>query len=194
MLSLPVSAPDRIPSPPAAGPGGELAFDTVYDAWFEPVVRWLRAMGCPDSELEDLAQEVFIVVRRRLAAFDGRNLPGWLYTIAHRQARDLRRRAWFRNLFSRRADDPEELGGHGDDALKAVEDRERQRLLERILARMSDKRRAVFVLFEIEGYSGEEIAALMDIPIGTVWTRLHHARRDFLARVRALTGAAGRGD
>ena len=44
---------------------------------------------------------------------------------------------------------------------------------------MSEKLRSTFVLFEIEGYSGEEIARIQDIPLGTVWTRLHHARKDF---------------
>jgi RNA polymerase sigma-70 factor, ECF subfamily len=45
---------------------------------------------------------------------------------------------------------------------------------------MSEKRRAAFILFEIEGYSGEEIARIHGIPLKTVWTRLHHARKDFL--------------
>ena len=48
---------------------------------------------------------------------------------------------------------------------------------------MSDTRRATFVLFEIEGYSGEEIAEIQAIPVATVWTRLHHARKEFFALV-----------
>ena len=44
---------------------------------------------------------------------------------------------------------------------------------------MSEKLRTTFVLFEIEGYSGEEIAHIQDVPLGTVWTRLHHARKEF---------------
>ena len=44
---------------------------------------------------------------------------------------------------------------------------------------MSEKLRTTFVLFEIEGYSGEEIARIQDVPLGTVWTRLHHARKEF---------------
>ena len=44
---------------------------------------------------------------------------------------------------------------------------------------MSEKLRTAFVLFEIEGYSGEEIARIQDIPLGTVWTRLHLARKEF---------------
>jgi RNA polymerase sigma-70 factor (ECF subfamily) len=49
---------------------------------------------------------------------------------------------------------------------------------------MSEKRRTTLVLFEIEGYSGEEIARIQDIPLATVWTRLHHARKDFFKLVK----------
>jgi RNA polymerase sigma-70 factor (ECF subfamily) len=55
-----------------------------------------------------------------------------------------------------------------------------------LLARLSEKRRSTFILFEIEGYSGEEIAALENVPVATVWTRLHHARRELAERLREL--------
>jgi hypothetical protein len=51
-------------------------FASVYHEWFQHVLRWSRAMGGPEADLEDLAQEVFVVVRRKLEAFDGRNLAG----------------------------------------------------------------------------------------------------------------------
>ena len=46
---------------------------------------------------------------------------------------------------------------------------------------MAEARRTAFVLFEIEGLSGDEIARIQSIPLNTVWTRLHHARREFFA-------------
>ncbi len=52
-------------------------------------------------------------------------------------------------------------------------------MLVQILRKMGEARRTAFVLFEIEGYSGEEIAALEEVPVNTVWTRLHHARKEF---------------
>jgi RNA polymerase sigma-70 factor (ECF subfamily) len=58
---------------------------------------------------------------------------------------------------------------------------------------MSDKRRTVFALFEVEGYGGEEIADILDVPINTVWTRLHYARKDFFALL-AQHERAQRGD
>jgi len=178
--------------PATAAPGADerdepADFDAIYERWFHHVARWIRALGGPDADLDDLAQEVFLVVRRKLPAFDGRNLPGWLYRIAAKTVSDHRRRAWFRHLFrGRREVDLDELPQLGPSPLQSLERREAQRTVHALLARMSARRRAAFVLFEIEGYSGEEIAALEGIPVATVWTRLHHARRDFLALVEEL--------
>ena len=83
---------------------GELGFAALYDQWFDDVLRWLRALGAPSADSEDLAQEVFLVVRRRLHAFDGRNPAGWLYRIASRQVSAHRRRRWFRSVLARRPD------------------------------------------------------------------------------------------
>src|ERR1700735_2490614 len=78
-------------------------FNSVYAAWYDDVTRWLRALGGPPADLDDLAQEVFIVVHRRLHAFDGRNLAGWLYRITIRQRRDFRRLRWVSNVLKRSA-------------------------------------------------------------------------------------------
>lgn len=159
-------------------------FATVYDALFDDVLRWMAAMGAPGTDLEDLAQEVFLVVERKLSDFDGRNLQGWIYGIARKVVASHRRRAWVRSLFLRRV---EEASSPYVPAtpVALLERKQAWQLVDRALARMSDKRRRVFVLFEIEGYSGEEIAALEGVPIKTIWTRLHHARKDFVALTSA---------
>ena len=163
-----------------------LDFSSVYGEWFDPVLRWLRALGAPELELEDLAQEVFLVVRRKLGDFDGRNLPGWLYRIAANTWSDHRRRGWWKNLWrGRREVVLEDLPEPGRDAGELLEDAEARSELHRLLGKMSEKRRSAFVLFEIEGYDGEEIAKLLGIPVATVWTRLHHARKDFLTLVES---------
>ncbi len=170
-----------------APPRTPLDFARVYEAWFEPCLRWLRALGIPDADLEDVGQEVFVVVRRKLDAFDGERLPAWLYRIAARTASDQRRRAWFRRLWTRGARvDLDAIASAAAGPAELYERREAQRQLDRVLSRMSDKRRVAFALYEIEGYSGEEIAALLGVPVATVWTRLHHARKEFLARVAEL--------
>ncbi|HEY3592401.1 MAG TPA: RNA polymerase sigma factor [Polyangiaceae bacterium] len=163
---------------------GSLDFTRVYGTFFSHVARWIRALGGPMADIEDIAQEVFLVVRRRLPEFDGENLVGWLYKITRYTVRDHRRRAWFRHVLSGRRDIDLDDMPHSQDGPAAQLDRkEAQRVLHEMLSRMSDKRRTAFVLFEIEGYSGEEIALMEDIPVSTVWTRLYHARRDFLGLV-----------
>jgi len=166
-------------------------FREVYEARFHEVLRWIRAMGGRDEDLDDLAQEVFIIVRRKLSGFDGTNLNGWLYRITQRTVRDYRRAAWFRNLLARK-----KVSDHEGALLKLVEPgrgpaeeqelREAQRSLRDILERMREKHRTAFVLFEIEGYTGEEIAELHGTPVATVFTRLYHARREFAAIVKQL--------
>lgn len=170
---------------PGGGRSTNLEFRNIYESWFHDVAKWIYALGVPKSDAEDLAQEIFLVVRRKLAQFDGGNLPGWLYRITQLTVRDHRRRAWFRNLvFRRQQVDISRLPHGADGPARSYEHQEDRRQLQALLAKMTEKRRATFVLFEIEGYSGEEIAEIQDIPLGTVWTRLHHARKEFWRLVR----------
>jgi RNA polymerase sigma-70 factor (ECF subfamily) len=179
------TGPTRLGDPSAATPhrkAAPLDFATLYDAWFDHVARWLHALGAPSADTEDLAQEVFLVVRRRLSDFDGRNVAGWLYRIASGQVRQHRRRRWFQKMLSfRQAPDLDEVPDPRANAVTMLETKDKQLLLESLLAKMSEKRRMVFALFEVEGYGGDEIADILDVPINTVWTRLHHARKDFFS-------------
>jgi RNA polymerase sigma-70 factor (ECF subfamily) len=160
----------------------KLALDDVYEVWFHNVCRWARAFGGMDADLDDLAQEVFLVVQRKLSAFDGENLGGWLYKITERTVSDYRRRAWFRHLWSRRGELRDDIGSRSTE--RDLEAREARRVVARVLQCMSAKRRVAFVLFEIEGYSGDEIAVLEGVPVATIWTRLHEARKEFAERMR----------
>ena len=165
---------------------GPLTFETVYHGYFRQVVGWMRAMNVPAGDMEDAAQEVFLVVRRKLSRFDGDNLAGWLFRIADLTARNYRRLAWFKHLFTRApSEDPGEAWTMSNTPAVTLEQKEDQRALTRMLAGMSAKRRETLILFEVEGYSGQEIAALQGVPIKTVWTRLHHARKDLVEQVAA---------
>jgi RNA polymerase sigma-70 factor, ECF subfamily len=171
-------------SPAKAPPPGNFRgdFRALYDAWFDDVARWIRALGGIEADRDDIVQEVFLVVRRRLVSFDGQNIAGWLYRITRRQVRDFQRRTWVRHIFTkRRVDVPDDLPHAGGSPAAALEHKEDQRILYAMLAKMREERRSAFVLFEIEGLSGEEIARIQSVPVNTVWTRLHHARKEFLA-------------
>jgi RNA polymerase sigma-70 factor (ECF subfamily) len=163
----------------------------IYDQSFDNVFRWVRALGCPEADIEDVTQEVFLVVRRKLSSFNGDNLPAWLYQIASLMVRDHRRRAWFRRFF--RGDHEETLQSIASSAPSQYEllDTQRKRqLVYEIVRDMNAKWRAAFVLFEIEGYSGEEIAELERIPVATVFTHLHRARKEFFALLAKRKEAA----
>jgi RNA polymerase sigma-70 factor (ECF subfamily) len=163
-----------------------LRFEDVYAEWVPHVYRWIRAFGGLNADLDDLAQEVFMVVRRKLPEFDGANLAGWLYRITQRTVRDHRGKAWFRRFLLKKNVQPLEEDPPLTPA-EELERREAERALVQILKDMTETRRTAFILFELEGYSGEEIAELEGVPVNTVWTRLHHARKDFsslIARAR----------
>lgn len=170
-------------------------FDTVYVSYFPHVLRWLRAFGCPSSELDDLAQETFIIVRRKLPEYEPRNLSGWVYRIAQHVASDHRRRAWFRRWWRGPSNSDavlESAPDHGASPEELSSLRESAAVVERALASLSDAKRRAFHLFEIEGYSGEELAELEQVPLNTIYTRLHHARREFADHVAALTANGSR--
>jgi RNA polymerase sigma-70 factor, ECF subfamily len=159
-------------------------FLTLYDVWCESVIRWIRALGGPEADRDDIAQEVFLVASRRLHAFDGSNPAAWLYRITQRQVRDFRRRTWIRRIFTRdHTDAIEALPDDGSSPARSLERKDNQRILNALLSKMNVDRRAAFVLFEIDGLSGEEIAKIQGVAVNTVWKRLHVARKEFLALV-----------
>jgi len=176
----PGSAADELRG--AAAPTPDLG--AVYDAHFRYVWRCLRSLGVRDSQLDDALQDVFVVVQRRLADFDGgAELRTWLYAIALRIARKYRERR-LREPASL-DDAPEQaprtaVTGSGERALLASE---RLALAHDILATLSDEQREVFVLARVEQMSAPEIASVVGIPLNTVYSRLRAARLAFEAEV-----------
>jgi RNA polymerase sigma-70 factor, ECF subfamily len=164
-------------------------FESVYVEYFHHVSRWARALGCRSADLDDLAQDVFVVVRRKLVGFAGPSLAAWLYGITRKTVSDYRRRAWIKRLLGGAQQSLDALSELQQvSGVDTVERLEARRILQRVLDQMSSVRRSAFMLFEIEGYSGEEIAELEQVPLATVYTRLHHARKDFLRMTAAITG------
>lgn len=162
----------------------QAAWKELYDAHFDFVYRVARRLGTPEPEIEDVVHDVFEVVFKRLDSFTEGRLTTWLYRITANVVSDRHRRRRVRRAF-------EALrvwvgGAAGPSPERSAEQRSASRAVERILERMPAKKREVFALFELEGLSGEEIAERLGCPVNTVWTRLHHARKDFLAIGRRL--------
>ena len=157
-------------------------FHRVYEQRFDEVLRWVRAFGVPRAEQEDLVQEIFIIVHRRLGSFDGRNLSAWLYRITRRRVRDFKRLSWVQHF---RLNRPSSLDEHTlvAENSEPLEGRQRQKLLDQLLSTLGDTERATLVLFEMQGYSGKEIAKMQGVAVATVWTRIHRARRKLVAQL-----------
>jgi RNA polymerase sigma-70 factor, ECF subfamily len=167
---------------------GRLTFKEVYEEHFRFVWRSLRRLGVPESDVADSVQDVFLVVHRRLDEFEGRSkVTTWLYGICYRVARDRRRLAHVR----RHVDDEAAVAERVDDRADVAAEAERRQgmaLLESILDEMPIEQRAVFTLFELETMSGEAIAEALEIPLGTVYSRLRIGREQFrksLSRMQA---------
>jgi RNA polymerase sigma-70 factor (ECF subfamily) len=160
-------------------------FKAVYDRWVREVARWIRAMGGPAADRDDVLQEVFVVVHRRLPDFDGNNLPGWLYRITAHQVRDFRRKLWLKHIFGRSVPLTESMPAPGPTPVMSVESRQKREVLEGLLARMSPPLRTAFVLFEIEGYTAEEIARMQGSSLNTVRARILRARKKLTALIEA---------
>jgi RNA polymerase sigma-70 factor, ECF subfamily len=176
---------------PLSLPSPALTFNEVYRDYFVDVGRWIWALGGPSAERDDLVQDVFLIVHRRLHTFDGQNLGGWLYQITRHRVRDLRRLRWFRFfLTTGRPDDSRVSPSEGPEAL--FNGKETQEMLGRLLGKLPESQRAAFVLFEVEGYSGKEIADLQRVPLNTVWARIHKARAKLAATLKRLRDAEER--
>jgi len=154
-----------------------LDFRAIYERWFDDVSQWIRALGGPEADREDLAQDVFVVVLRRLPYFDGNNLAGWLYQIARHRVRDFRRLLWVKHLLLGSVPLPDNLPTEGASPAEALQTDEKRATLERLLGKLNESERAALTLFEIDGYSGEEISELQGVPVNTVWARMHKARK-----------------
>ncbi|WP_234023631.1 RNA polymerase sigma factor [Sorangium cellulosum] len=138
----------------------------------------LQRFGIHQPDLEDAFQDVFIVVQRRLSSFDWAcPITTWLFAICRRVAAAHRRRAHTRRERLGEVVDDVPDSGRGPEELTSQEQAKLQ--LEGILEAMDIDRRAVFVMFEIEEMPCSEIATLIGVPVGTVYSRLHAARKEF---------------
>jgi RNA polymerase sigma-70 factor (ECF subfamily) len=174
---------------PAQGRGraeaGLAAVEAIHREHFAFVWRSLRHLGVPHAWLEDAAQEVFVVVHRRIGEFEGRaDVKTWLYAIARRVASDQRRSM-------RRADRKHAaLLAEGtcdhDDFVDPVVRSEAAQHVVQFLEGLDGDKRAVFTLHAFEGLRGPEIAERLAMNLNSVYSRLRVAKERFEQSCRAL--------
>lgn len=181
----------RTPSAPAtdedelvrrAAAGDAVAFKALFVRHRADVARLVYRMLSGTADLEDVIQEVFVQVFRSLKDFRGQSkFSTWLHRVTVNVVLMHRRSAKSRPVLTEEASnetvaDAEQVLPDDD-----AERRERMRAFERILARLADKKRIVFVLHELEGMSPAEISEIVGAPVLTVRTRLFYARRELEA-------------
>jgi RNA polymerase sigma-70 factor, ECF subfamily len=167
--------------------------EQLYAEYVAMVWSGLRRLGVPEASIEDAVQDVFLVVHRRLADFEGRSsIKTWLYGIVLRVAKDYRR------TLVRQAQKVERLAEilsvspvSPPTPVREAERREANRALHAILAELDEGHREVLVLVEIEDFSVRDAAAMLHLHIRACQRRLRAAHAAFeksLARYLQPTG------
>jgi RNA polymerase sigma factor (sigma-70 family) len=161
----------------ALSQGNISALGVLYDRYQETITTFVRRATNDAADVEDLVHATFMTAARAALNFDGRqSCRPWLVGIAarlvYRRRRGLAR--WARAL---RELTFRETDRHTDPNSELTA-RDQVSRLAHALEQLSESKRVVLLLAESEGLSSERIANTLEIPIGTVWTRLHHARRD----------------
>jgi RNA polymerase sigma-70 factor, ECF subfamily len=163
--------------PAEAGDGPAPAFEQLYRQHFAFTWRALRCLGVPAAAIDDAAQDVWMVVHRRLPEFEGRSqLKTWLFGIALNVNRNRRRSE--RRQPAQHALPSEVAASVGDPAL-AREGREAWELVAQYLGTLDESRREVFVCCLLEGLSAPEAAELTGLPLSKVYDRVRALRRSF---------------
>jgi RNA polymerase sigma-70 factor, ECF subfamily len=198
MTSMLAGDPELLPREPvrsAVTARASTDFEAMYREHFRFVWRSVRRLGIAPAFVDDVVQETFLVVHRKLADFEGRSsTKTWLYGIVRRviadHRRSLRRKPAFADGSSEiaRASDSTRLGPDG-----SAEQAEKVRLLHRLLEQLDDEKREVFVLTELEGMTLAEISEALDVNPNTISSRLRAARHQFEEALARATATAEEG-
>jgi RNA polymerase sigma-70 factor, ECF subfamily len=170
------AAPSGADLPAGSAPTSE--FDRIYDEQFPMVWRLLRAFGVSASALDDAAQDVFLVVHRRLPDFDGRSsIRTWIYGITEHVAFNHRRQVQRKQgpLTSLDGDHATDDPGPHERLL----DREMAAFVQGFLDALDPSQRILFVLVLVEQVPAPEVAKMLGIPLNTAYTRIRAIKQAF---------------
>ena len=158
---------------------------TAFQRHFDCVWRYLKRIGLNDADADDGAQQAFVILSRKIDRVEVGKERAYLCRTAHRVAADMRKKAHRRHELNdddsgeepeRESLNPENLTGQ----------RAAREMLDHVLQQLPIDLRTVFVLFEIEEFSTDQIADTLELATGTVASRLRRAREKFQHLVAKL--------
>lgn len=163
--------------------GNREAWRSLHVQYYPVTIAFLRKLGIRELDLEDAAQEVFLQMHRYLPRFRGNaELKTWLYRLCITQARILRRRRRvsdaLRSLFSL---SPESMNLSSPGFCE----QSARRRVQAALDCLSEPERIAVVLYDMEGLPGKQVAEISRCKEGTLWRRLHYARKKFVEALEA---------
>lgn len=162
-------------------------FVALFDAHCDLAWRALARYGVAERDLEDQCQEVFLVVHRNLAGFEGRaSIKTWIYAICRRVAANYRARAANRHELLVQAEaEPGRADVLADgQPFEQLATKQGLALLDALLAQLTAEQREVLMLYESEGFTMREVAEALECPIDTAFSRLYAARRQLEAALK----------
>jgi RNA polymerase sigma-70 factor (ECF subfamily) len=163
------------------------SFQEAYRNHAQTAARWARQLGGSDIDVEDVVQEVFLVVSRRLASFRGEaRFSSWLFEITRKTVANHRRRQRWRFWRSGNEASLASVPSHLPDPAAELERRQTVARFYRALDQLPEKYRTVLVLYEIDGMSTQAIADLRELNLSTVKVQLSRARMRFLKHYQDL--------
>lgn len=191
---IPTTEPDPTNELPARA-ADVPAFPCIYQRYFDFVWTSARGLGVGSDAIDDVVQEVFIVIHARLNTLrDPTALRSWIYGIVRRTAWAQRRAQRSRSASALDCCDDSIPESGLPTPFESADQSDKTRLLWRLLAEVDEPKREIFIMAELAEMTTTEIAQTLEIPIGTVWTRLRAARKAFeaaLARHNAIRKRGG---
>ncbi len=160
--------------------GAPQALDAFYRQHRARVLRWVIRLGGPYLDAEDVTQDIFAMVFRKVHTFkSGGSETAWLYGVTRRVVANARRRAALRRFIG--LDTLAPIPDPGPDVEEELTVLWRRRQVQLALEQLDQSKREVLVLMDLEEHTASETSRMLGIPVGTVYSRLHHARKAFKA-------------
>lgn len=172
----------------AADSNQATTLEQIYDQHAAFLWRVVRRLGVPECDVEDVCQQVFLVVHRKLPEFRGESkVSTWLFTIARRTVSDYRRAAFQARRSGDEFREPRVEAHQGQD----LQRRQARVLLDQLLESLDEDKREVFVLCVLEELPPKIVADMLERPVQTIYSRLQVAKAEMERGARRLQRGEG---